>query len=86
MEHFSALKKSANIQQQNPVDETKGKYRQKTADRISAETGVASSTIRAAAQYANAVDALAADSPTIKRRKQCVQSEPISAPGPPLMG
>lgn len=40
----------------------------RTADRLAEELGVGHATIRRAADYARAVDALAADSPTIKRK------------------
>lgn len=40
----------------------------KTSARIAKEIGVARATVERAAQYARAVDTLAADSPTIKRK------------------
>lgn len=39
-----------------------------TADRIAAEVGVSKNTVERAGQFARAVDTLAADSPTIKRK------------------
>lgn len=40
----------------------------RTAERLAAELGIGESTVRRAGQFARAVDTLAADSPTIKRK------------------
>ena len=51
-----------------PHDEALIEEKGKTSARIAKEIGVARATVERAAQYARAVDTLAADSPTIKRK------------------